>query len=512
VDLVSDVNPWHAAFTTGHRVPITDVDIQMYIDKVSNATFKTTMPLDIWQNNAKAEVYAKIFYKNTEVYNGYCRQHEYAGDGTASIRLEDISYVLWETNCQTNADVFGLFQPEIRIDGREPWSGAKRTIGYYINKIINDFNQSGIAINFVDLSPGQELSNRTSVIGQSSSDTSGLPTLVLTHMSIAMALKRIIMDWCGQNMWYDLKITREGKKCGILYAGSKRNTIPGATIPLFHDMKKTSAQNQVPATKVFVRCNNGNQYITGSAGADPSRCVTYEINGAFSKVELDAIANRVLQERSEGSISYEVSWQNASNVYITPRPADVFDKIGDLTQQDVNPDEIMQWDTYSIQEVQISSTGTTCILGGIKQSIFDIYKSTLSRVDGGNNVSEEKDVSASYGVIEVEGSTSSQEFKGWKSIYQAAESRDPLSDPTAPASCGNGGGKFLIDDKLKLPASTDDLVYMTVFIGSPRCDDPSLEKFGDAYTDPYNPDFYTGGKASPRALHINLYKGEKTEK
>lgn len=500
----SFVSPWHVAINTGNQIsPIIDVDIQKYMDKVSNATFKTVLPVTLKMENQ--ENYAKIFYKNKWVFDGYVHNRDYSDDGTATVRLEEISYLLWETRCQTDEGVAGLFQKEIRIDGCEPWSGNLRSIGYYINKIINDYNQSDIALSFVDLTENGELSNRTSIIGQY--DGSGLPTLSLTHMSIFMALKRVLMDWCGQNMWFDIRLQPNGKKCGVLYAGSQRGKIDGATIPLFDKSIKSESQAEVPLTQVSVRCNTGSQIITGHAGTIPTRAVTYQIDGAFSEVELNAIAARVLDERKQGSNSFSVTWNNADDVYISPEPAYIFNKIGDLSLIDDKPDVAMPWAEYVIREVQIGSDGTTCLIGDNKKSIFDIYKSTLSIVDGGNSTSEDKDIPASYGVIEVEGSTASQDFKGWKAI--AANSPPSNNeDTTSPASCGNGGGLFLIDDDLKLPASTDTLIYVKVEIGSPRCDDPSVNKYGDAYTDPYNPEYYTTGKVSNRAIHINLYKGD----
>lgn len=499
VDYLSD---WHVALNNGNKTAITDVEVTKYMDKVSNATFKTIEEFAI---DMTKENYAKIFYKNIRVFDGYMRERSYDKDGRASCRLDEISYVLWDSKCQSDS-VIGLFQPEVRIDGREPWSGDKRTIGYYIDKIVNDFNKSGISIEFVDTSENQELSSRTSIIGQT--ESSGLPSLVLTHMSIFMALKRVIMDWCGYNMWFDIRLNADGSLGGKLYAGRTREQITGASIPLFTSSKKTESQTQVPATMVYVRCTNGSQIITGSAGTDPARSVTYQIDGAFSEAELNAIAARVMEERAQGSVSYEVNWGDVSTVYIDPEPADSFNKIGDLTLEKDKPEMIMPWKEYIIREISLSSSdGTTCVIGDDKKSIFDIYQSTLSLVDGANSISTDTDVYADYGVIEVEGSTATDKFKGWKEIIDA-KSSGGTSDTNTPASCGNGGGMFLIDDELKLPASTDDIIYVKVNIGSPRCDDPSVSKYGDAYTDPYNPEYYTAGKVSNRSVTVNLYKGD----
>ena len=500
----SYLSPWHVAFNNGDVSPIIEVDIQKYMDKVSNATFKTVIPVKLELENK--ENYAKIFYKNTRVFDGYVHGREYSNDGTASVRLEELSFLLWDTKCQSDS-VVGLFQPEIRIDGTEPWSGNKRTIGYYIDKIINDFNKSGIALQFIDLTNG-ELTNRTSIIGQGGD--SGLPTLNLTHMSIFMALKRVIMDWCGKNMWFDIRLTKGNTLCGVLYAGSERNKISGASIPLFTESKKSETQQEVPATMVYVRCNNGNQYIRGVAGTDPKRAVTYEVEGAFSEVELNAIAQRVLEERQQGSLSFEVTWNDVEDEYIIPEPADVFDKIGDMTLIDDKSDAVMPWNTYVIREVSLGSDGTKCVIGDYRKSIFDIYKTTLASVDGASSMAESKDIPASYGVIEVEGSTASSNFKGWKAL-STPQPGETNNDPNAPSACGNGGGRFLIDDELKLPASTDNIIYVKVDIGSPRCNDPSENKFGDAYTDPYNREFYTSGRVANRSLSLNLYKGEGAE-
>lgn len=500
----SFLSPWHVAFNNGDTSPIIDVDIQKYMDKVSNATFKTVLPVDI---DMTKENYAKLFYKNTRVFDGYVHNRDYANDGTATVRLEELSFVLWDSICQTDSGVIGFFQPEIRIDGTKPWSNEKRTIGEYIDKIINDYNRSKVALEFIDLTGG-ELSSRTSIVGQGNG--SGLPTLNLTHMSVFMALKRVIMDWCGMNMWFDIHLTKGGTLCGKLYAGAERNKIPGSSIPLFTSSKKSETQQEVPATMIYVRCNNGTQHIQGSAGSDPTRTVTYEIDGAISEVELNAIAARVLDERKQGSLSFEVTWGDVDDIYILPEPADVFDKIGDSTLIDDRPDAVMPWNKYVIREIAVGSNGTKCVIGDYKKSIFDIYKSTLSRVDGGNSISEPKDIPTSYGVIEVEGSTASENFKGWKALTLPRQG-ETNTDPNAPAECGSGGGRFLIDDDLKLPASTDNLIYIKVDIGSPRCEDPSENKYGDPYTDPYNPEFYTGGKVANRSLSLNLYKGEDAE-
>ena len=265
-------------------------------------------------------------------------------DDKWDINIVEYSKKLYSVYCYSPA-VQGIFKPNIIIRSSNRNTGVKTKISEYISAIATKYNHTGvtIAVNDVD-----SLGDLTEVpeLGIP------LPDMTISHMTVGNALRTFIVDTLNLVIWY----TYTDSSHFTLNYGLVRDEI---TLTLATEYivssRLTNDATKTSVSGIVIKNEDGTTH--GSAGTTVTAPMQmYTMTGSFSENELNAIAQKYLDQYSTSRLTHLVEFEPG---ILRFKEGDVFDGLGDQTV-----DPAMTWydvaggTPWQIQNVRITMNGT----------------------------------------------------------------------------------------------------------------------------------------------------------
>jgi hypothetical protein len=243
----------------------------------------------------------------------------------------------------------------------------KKTLGWYVSKIISGL---GVTEEWKDVSD-TVYKNVTSPPGTIEDDSDpAIPSMGFSVCTVMTALNRLIVNIFNYGLWFDY-FDGNGATVRRIRYGPYRSDVYPKTVPVNIAMLENSVRHNIDGIIVYGDSNS--LYATAGSISRTSSVMAYRYNGCQSKKELQWVAQRVYEQRSEASIRFEVTF-----------PAEYFSiHEGDrLHIYDTSVGLAATADGYGVKDVKITAEYIQVGLGAANMTIFDILNDRLSVIDG----------------------------------------------------------------------------------------------------------------------------------
>lgn len=365
-----------------HKYSIYATKIHESLNDINTARFSIANSTNLIDKDDTVKIYRKNAY-DVIAFNGYVINVINNKDNTFTYECKELGNLLYEMPIIKSTG--GIFKSRIIIHNpTDPYGNL--TIQDFVNAMMSFYTHHPN----VTYTPGSgicragNLSTSQTIPGK---DNTYLPATVISGKSIGKALNDFLENTCGFSVWYN-------RNTGAVEYGFIRDAITlNITSEYIMSTEKLEDENAIPYKPYVVEVWNadasGKGYYPKSGLTEGTfNIMRFKLSSNNFSGTLDAFAERIYTDAQLNTDIFRVTFPPGT---VRFKEGDYFKGLGDQTitypmeyktGNDANPLETPGDSVWRITDVIITENSTEVIVGPSYYSIFDIYHTSLSTIDG----------------------------------------------------------------------------------------------------------------------------------
>jgi hypothetical protein len=346
--VTANYNAWYfKSDGSNDFVLISEPNIEMKLLDINYATFISPVPV-------VTDSFLSIYYIQKQVvFYGYvsqCKQLNRNVDGKTRYEIE-------------------VQEPAAKLKNKYMSSTAISGV-YILNDIGNRTLGQYVATIISGMSDWRDITNSAS--SKLPDGLTAIPSMGFSSCTVWSALQRLIISQFGYGLWFQYQNPGANAINQLKY-GEYNNSFSNWPVPLSIKVVESSINYKIDGIVVY----GDDKTLKATAGTitPDNRTLCYRYSGCQNKDELQAVANKIYNDRSQIKSRYEIEFPIDLNMLKIQEGDRIF--ISD-TASGMTP----QANGYGVKDVRITTEKVTVGIGAADVTIFDILADRLSVIDG----------------------------------------------------------------------------------------------------------------------------------